>query len=69
MELLAYWQSLDPVEKLAFASKAGTSRVYLSQLAHGHRQAGYKSIRNIEMASDGAVTEADLRPEFHSNSL
>lgn len=46
------------------AIKVGTSRAYLSQIAHAHRQAGPKMAIRIEEASEGLITVAELRPDL-----
>lgn len=46
------------------AQEIGTSPAYLSQLAHGHRQASPKMAKKIEEATDSQVTISDLRPDL-----
>lgn len=46
------WSSLSPDEKRSLAEKADTSVAYLSQVAHGHRRAGYKTIASLTGADE-----------------
>lgn len=46
------------------AGKVGTSSAYLSQIAHGHRACSEPLALAIERETAGAVTVADLRPQF-----
>jgi len=45
-----YWNSLSVEEKKELAIKADTSYAYLSQVASGHRNAGWKTIKNLNSA-------------------
>jgi DNA-binding transcriptional regulator YdaS (Cro superfamily) len=64
MDIKTFTEHMTTEEKEAFAKKANTSVAYLSQLVHGHRQAGLKTILAIERASGGVVTPHDLRPDL-----
>lgn len=64
MDMKTYLAKLNHEEKVSFAKQAKTSVAYLSQLAHGHRKAGLKSIHAVEKATDGQVTRYDLRPDI-----
>lgn len=46
------------------ADRIGTSAAYLSQIAHGHRACSEPVALAIERETGGAVTVADLRPQF-----
>ena len=46
------------------AEKLGTSRMYLSHLAHGRRKASPKLARSIEEATNGDVSISELRPDL-----
>ena len=62
-EFKTYWRRLDPEGKDRLASELGTSRAYLSQIAHGHRKPSAAMAHKIAGAC-GAVTVRDLRPDF-----
>ena len=64
MNLKTYLQDMTVDQKRSFAQKADTSVAYLSQLANGHRRAGIRACRSIEMATCGVVKMADLRPDL-----
>jgi DNA-binding transcriptional regulator YdaS (Cro superfamily) len=64
MDIKSYIEPMTADEKLEFADKAKTSVAYISQLIHGHRKAGLKTAHAIELASGGAVTRFDLRPDI-----
>lgn len=49
----------------SLAASIGTSKAYLSQLAHGHRKASPKMVIAIEIATEGAVSREDLRPDIY----
>jgi DNA-binding transcriptional regulator YdaS (Cro superfamily) len=61
MKLIEYLRKFGSKE---LAIKVGTSRAYLSQIAHAHRQAGPQMALRIEEASDGLVTVSELRPDL-----
>jgi len=44
------WTGLDPKQKQRLADKAGTSKAYLSQLAHGHREPSLEMVRSLTAA-------------------
>jgi DNA-binding transcriptional regulator YdaS (Cro superfamily) len=64
MDIKTFTEHMTTDEKEVFAKKADTSVAYISQLVHGHRQAGLKTILAIEKASGGKVTRYDLRPDL-----
>jgi DNA-binding transcriptional regulator YdaS (Cro superfamily) len=47
----------------AVASKAGCSHRTLYMIGRGHKKASALLARDIEQATDGAVTRHDLRPD------
>lgn len=51
-------------EASRLSRRIGTSAAYLSQIAHGHRQCSETVALAIERETGGAVTVADLRPQF-----
>jgi DNA-binding transcriptional regulator YdaS (Cro superfamily) len=59
---------LEQADQSLLASKAGTSRAYLYQIATGRRQASPKLARKIHEATAGAVGLADLRPDVWGSS-
>lgn len=64
MDLINYrdtHQSADPWGDLA--KRLGTSKAYLSQLAHGHRKPSVKLARRIEIETSGQITRCALRPD------
>ncbi|MFA5920075.1 MAG: hypothetical protein WC856_02140 [Methylococcaceae bacterium] len=61
MKFLPYWQSLNKEQKLTIATKLQTNVPYLSHIAHGRRNAGAKLLLNIEQATDGLVSQRELR--------
>jgi DNA-binding transcriptional regulator YdaS (Cro superfamily) len=48
----------------SLAERLGSSKAYISQLAHGHRKASHQMARKIEVETNGQVTRADLRPDI-----
>ena len=59
----SYWRVLDPKEKIKLAKSAKTSVCYLSQIAHGHRNAGLNLILRLQKA-DTVLTIEMMRPEL-----
>lgn len=62
MNFQAYWCNLDAKAKAALADGARTSVNHLSQVAHGHRNAGANLIQRL-MEADSRITFAMMRPE------
>ena len=56
-----YWAELGPQEKRELAQRAETSVNYLSQVANGHKQAGWKTVRGLAGAIDPSLV---MKPEF-----
>lgn len=63
MDMKHYWQNLAAAEKAELAKALDTEVAYLSQIAHGHRQAGPVFARDIETATRSEVTRYELRPD------
>lgn len=63
MDLQTYIRGLDPEAREAFAAKAGTTVMYLYQLAGGHRTPSDTLARSLHLASKGAVSLHSLRPQ------
>ncbi|MGH8562738.1 MAG: transcriptional regulator [Gammaproteobacteria bacterium] len=69
MKFLDYYeQALHRGQGDVLAASIGTSLGYLSQVAHGHRLAGIRTIVAIERATGGKVTAADLRPDLFAKT-
>lgn len=64
MNFKKYWLSRTPSEKKAIASALNTTVEYCGHLAYRHRRAGAGILIRIESATDGQVTQADLRPDL-----
>jgi len=64
MNLKTYLATLTDSDKQSLAVKLKTSVAYLQQLAGGHRQAGLKIVSLIHGATEGNVTQNDLRPDI-----
>ncbi len=65
MDMLNFWRELPPANKRKLATSLDTSVAYLSQIANGHRKAGFVLAKAIEDATSGAVTREDLRPDVY----
>ncbi|MDH4228825.1 MAG: helix-turn-helix domain-containing protein [Nitrospirota bacterium] len=65
MRLTDYLKCITAAERRHLAQALGTSVVYLSQLAHGHRKAGPALTLRIERATARRVCRHDLRPDLH----
>lgn len=63
-EFKAYWKALDPVQKKALATRCGCDVSMLSQIAHGHKKAGIRTIIKLNKA-DMNLTPAMLRPDLY----
>jgi len=48
------------------AEAAGCSQMMVWKLVHGHACVSVEMARKIHAATDGGVTEAELRPDFFS---
>lgn len=55
---------LETADAKALAKAAGTKRVYLTHLAHGHRKPSVKLAQRIAAATRGRVSLSDLRPDI-----
>jgi DNA-binding transcriptional regulator YdaS (Cro superfamily) len=55
------------VAQLATASKCATTTLYM--IAHGHKSAGPRLARRIELATGGAVNRAVLRPDYFGKQI
>lgn len=64
MNLKTYLNSLNRNGKEQFAARLRTSIGFLAQIAYGHRRCSPDLAIAIERDTAGAVTVADLRPEF-----
>lgn len=64
MNLRNHYDQLDSAARARLADALGTSKAYLRQLVHGHRQAGLRILMRIAAATDGAVSQEDLRPDL-----
>ena len=42
-----FWTTLEPQQKQRLADRADTSMMYLSHIAHGHRQPGRAMIKKL----------------------
>ncbi|EMH0466832.1 TPA: helix-turn-helix domain-containing protein [Providencia stuartii] len=62
MELKKYIDSLEWGGAKALADQLGVSKSYLSQMASGLSSISPKRCVEIELATNGAVTRMDLRP-------
>jgi len=51
-------------ERARAASTAGTSVAYLYQLSGGHRKASLALAYQLQVATDGALTVAGIRPDL-----
>jgi hypothetical protein len=60
MNFKQYWIQLSPKEKNDLADRANTPKDYLSQLAHGHRNAGANIIERL-MKADSKITFQMMR--------
>lgn len=61
MDFKTFWVSLKADEKTALAKDAETSVAYLSQVAHGHRNAGADVIERL-MKADSRISFSMMRP-------
>lgn len=62
MKFKTYWLDLLPENKKSLADDLNTSVAYLSQIAHGHRNAGANILLNIEAVTKGEITPMEIRP-------
>ena len=49
------------------AEAAGCSQMMVWKLVHGHACVSVEMARKIHLATEGAVSESDLRPDFFAN--
>ena len=66
MDMQTFWRELPAPEKRQLAENLKTTVPYLSQIAHGHRKAGFALARAIEDVTRGQVTRTDLRPDVYA---
>ncbi len=64
MDLKTYCSQLSYPERVAFAEKAGTKWVYLSQIIREVRDASPFLARRLAAASDGNVSLSEIRPDI-----
>lgn len=64
MILSEYLNTLTKGEVINFAKAAKTSVGYLRLIKTGERKPSIELCKNIEQASENAVTRLDLRPDF-----
>lgn len=62
-KLLAYLNSLNKSDQIAFAGSCKTTIGYLRKACSINQELGAKLSVLIEQQSDGAVTRADLHPD------
>jgi DNA-binding transcriptional regulator YdaS (Cro superfamily) len=68
MDLRTFWDKHDAAGRESFAKRAGTNSAYLSQLVYGHRRPSPALARALNVASDGEIPLASLRPDLWSES-
>lgn len=68
MNMTQFWSGLRADAKTDFATKLGRSRNYLAQIACGARKPSPLLAREIEEASGGQVTRAELLPDVFGPS-
>ncbi len=64
MNLSKFMSNMPKDKKEAFAKAASTSVGYLRLIVAGERKPSIELCKNIEQASENAVTRLDLRPDF-----
>lgn len=55
MKFIDFYQSLSRADRASFTERVGTSKAYLSQIAHGHRAPGMALAFRIVRESGGLV--------------
>ena len=68
MTLKQYLSALTIEERIQFADRAGTRVQYLYHLKGGHRKAGPALARRMVVASGGALSLGDVRPDLWGDS-
>lgn len=63
MDLRTYFFGLDARGREAFASKCGTTRGHMQNIAYGYREPSTELAVAIERESSGAVRRQDLFPQ------
>lgn len=69
MNSFEYLKSLSGPDAESLAERAETKRVYLSQIAYGHRRAGPLLARRLEALTAGKVKSAELRPDVFGPAI
>lgn len=64
MDIKTYVDQLTPDERDTFAKQAGTTREYLSQIIHGHRQASAALAKELRSASGEKIDLHSIRPDI-----
>jgi DNA-binding transcriptional regulator YdaS (Cro superfamily) len=67
MKFKTYFTNLSADGKKELAKSLGTSAPYLSQVAHGHRNAGAGILLRIEKATNGRIKPHDMRDDITMN--
>lgn len=64
MGIKHWWTSVGKDERQRVAEACGTKAIYLYQIVLGVRRPGPRLAVDIERATNGAVTRAELRPDI-----
>jgi transcriptional regulator with XRE-family HTH domain len=64
MDLKTYVAGLTPEQKRSYATKAGITRIYLSQLVTGFRRPSAELAKRLHEESGFAVSLHELRPDL-----
>ena len=65
MDIKTYFSDLPVARREAIAAELDTTVEYLMlQIGGGHRRASAELAKRIEVATNGAVTRHDLRPDI-----
>lgn len=67
MNLATYYQQYGRQGLEDLATRMGRNAVYLSQIANGHRRAGWRLCHELEEASDGVIDRRHERPDIFSS--
>jgi len=59
-----FYKQLSSSEKEELATKSGTTKIYLCHVFNRHRTASPLLAKRLEIASNGKVLAADLRPDI-----
>ncbi|WP_227734584.1 YdaS family helix-turn-helix protein [Yersinia proxima] len=63
----AYWKSLTISQRVNLASLVSSSSGYLRLVFKGHKRASHSLAKKIEVATNGAVTKEQLRPDIYGD--